>query len=163
MRRAAANLAAVAVLAAAIALTAGWVAGHWRTRYLWLNPTAPAGVTVANDCFVLWVDLPAQSWAVRPRSSTGDVFRLFPDGADGPHLPGLLGTDRARGWSRVWVRYPPVVAALGLAAAGLWRVGRRPAGRPGQCRRCGYDLRFSPERCPECGERRPTPTTTAEV
>ena len=52
--------------------------------------------------------------------------------------------------------YAAAACALGfgplswLAVLAL-RWARRPRPRAGCCRVCGYDLRASPERCPECG------------
>jgi hypothetical protein len=47
----------------------------------------------------------------------------------------------------MWALPAAVVAAVGVGR--WWR--DRALRRPGHCRACGYDLRATPGRCPECG------------
>jgi hypothetical protein len=69
------------------------------------------------------------------------------------------------------VRIPPYVLALGLAllpAARFARKGarwglRRKRRAGGLCPACGYDLRASPGRCPECGAVATSPRASATL
>jgi hypothetical protein len=84
---------------------------------------------------------PADDRMFRFRQMTGPVARAGP-------------ASRMESWT---VRLPHWCAATAVAAAELgalaptWRRIKRR--RRGLCLRCGYDLRFSAGRCPECGER----------
>jgi hypothetical protein len=92
--------------------------------------------------------------------------------ADRPSLFGRLGfaTTRAEGvmpdsYDYASASFPLWALALGLAvpptlyARATIRRARRT--RAGYCPRCGYDLRATPDRCPECGT--PVPTSKAGV
>jgi hypothetical protein len=69
--------------------------------------------------------------------------------------PGLVRVSLARsGPFRPLPYWALAACAAALPAAWIWRT-RKSAARSrlsrGLCPTCGYDLRASPERCPECG------------
>jgi hypothetical protein len=62
-------------------------------------------------------------------------------------------TDPAGRWRRiVFPTWPAAVVFAILPGMMLTRaIRRRRRGREGHCAKCGYDLRATPDRCPECG------------
>jgi hypothetical protein len=103
-----------------------------------------------------------------PLSWRSDPSVKYPAG--GPLLPTLswwtrsgfgLSVERPRssgyfgrgGFALVVPDWSLLIAAALLPFAWLFRrwMGARRKAMEGRCRRCGYDLRATPDRCPECG------------
>jgi hypothetical protein len=52
-----------------------------------------------------------------------------------------------------WI--PALVTGAGPLFYIGWRIARRSRSKAGHCAHCGYDLRATPGRCPECGTEPP--------
>jgi hypothetical protein len=84
------------------------------------------------------------------RSAPRFGFERFDELKVSPGKFGQMSFDRWSGWS---IPYWPFAASAAVLPT-MWRIRqlRRAHWRGhGHCRRCGYDLRASRERCPECG------------
>jgi hypothetical protein len=63
-----------------------------------------------------------------------------------------LGPDAAEWTVPLWLPSAVTGALPASRTARLYRAARRRhRARAGRCRACGYDLRATPDRCPECG------------
>jgi hypothetical protein len=94
---------------------------------------------------------PAGTWTYRWISKNNGAMTL-----DQFSLVGLSFTSESAGDSHrieVWLPYWFLMSALATPAAVRFfiRLRRKRRLGPGVCGRCGYDLRATPGRCPECG------------
>lgn len=145
-------LIAVSIVSLAIAAAdaALWVrTRHGPSDYVKIRVTARGNVG-----FLSSGDL------VRFHVSTHDVSADEPSAWERTALVGLGGPKRfdvdyganGVGGHYVGLTMPhwALVAQAAIVPA-LWLWPRRKSRAAGMCKRCGYDLRATPDRCPECG------------
>ena len=113
-----------------------------RRRQIWLtrrpqppNPTHPRWA---------WETTPAERHVTPPSATLGERLGFHHENVTTPGDP--LMQDRT-------VAFPLWLPAAALAALPGVRLVRRLRRRStsGACTRCGYDLRATPDKCPECG------------
>jgi hypothetical protein len=173
------NAATLLSLLLLVAIAALWIRSHWvEDRIDWRRRdglralhTAPGHLVLALD-LANWSGQPPDYYGVKytseaPTPVETDILSMFVLSI-GPRDTFVTWNRAGFGWY-LWRSASPggasiarlVVPLWSLAVAGallpvFWlgmkhhaRVRRRR--RSGLCPHCGYDLRATPERCPECG------------
>ncbi|HZN69698.1 MAG TPA: hypothetical protein VFB66_30770 [Tepidisphaeraceae bacterium] len=152
-----ARRAAAAALAPALLLALFWALSHARYdfdsaagRALLLvtygGESPGAGRLPLESDWDIWTDEPHFSWSHLGCEMHRGKRYVSSHGADGVE-------EWDYGFTVVAIPYwgAMVVAALPAVAWGANAVRRRRRGRGQRCLHCGYDLRATPARCPECG------------
>ena len=137
----------------------GLLVGTLHTLYL---STFPDRVAIGHES---WEDVftaavaNTRRWSASEGEVISDIDSVdsytasrFGFGIDWNVHTGLLRPDRHVHAVRLPLWFATLFTAV-LPALALRRYLRRRRYGPGCCRRCGYDLRATPERCPECGTR----------
>ncbi len=176
------RIASVASLVLVVLLSAAWFRStgvrDWIDLYrggyvtsesghvaFWSNGRLPTGLRKASADVVIpgkFIDAELQRTS-RPGFWRDQGFGFHNFGFTETYLPsagGMMPPPKVVPVFLVVVPYWPPIALLSLVGVATWRgsgwrlrVLRR---RAGLCLACGYDLRESPERCPECGEAKPS-------
>jgi len=183
MKRRLLNLLTAVSLLLGVGTVALWGLSVWRRDVLsrhtsghsWLMSNQPAGLYLA----VSTTDDPQPpepwQWATAPANGpSNDTLARFPSvagiragqfhsgGARGRTYKGSMGRSVVSATTR-FVRVPHwflLTACLPLPVVAVWlRRRRRLRTSAGLCWRCGYDLRATPGRCPECGTAATVSTT----
>jgi hypothetical protein len=159
MRRRLFNLLAALSLLAGIAVAGVWVRSYWKHDYLVLIHGRVSARASSDRGFLSchgWIvrggldGLDKLSWVTSARTSRDGLnLRLF----EWQYTEGDKTDERVS--AKWYLRVPHwSFVALSLPVPTLWLLIRRhrlERKRQGHCRQCGYDLRATPERCPECG------------
>jgi hypothetical protein len=162
----------VLLCAAAVVL---WVRGHIvEDRLVWRNVNGARWVSSAPGHLVIGFEL--ANWSAWPTNGHGVHYESGPPQPVAEHVARMLVLsigprdtfEQRQGMGFGWYRWRPVSRASHFArlvvplwavvvvtgALPLWRAVRtrlRPRRRSGLCHACGYDLRATPDKCPECG------------
>lgn len=168
------HLAAAASVLLLVAAAALWVRSYWRNDYY---KTAARQTCVFTQPGALWFTFADRPYRTRPGYASEPATSAFDRqnrtwALDGrPSTNGYAGYSyRGLGFACFWftqTSYAPpcrftyvgvpmwAVVIVTAVAPALWlrrRQRRRAAARlAGCCAHCGYDLRATPDRCPECG------------
>ena len=135
----------------AVALGACWARSHRTADWLYL-PTRDrtGGLTTMRGRLFIWC-VPRTMFAPPSAGAHTSPFNAWDRHVwFGPQVS-VVGFGYGHSpRSGTLVCVPFWLPCFATAAVGVWCVRRRRE-QPGLCRSCGYDLRASPGRCPECG------------
>jgi len=147
--------AAVSALALVI-LTSAWLLSYWHLA--WDFPGRQCHVFVWQGILEFAYSHKAADSSEIPLTNTFGSFRYFAL----RWLPTYVHT--ARGWSMhlpIWIAVLPFAIAPTLYIVRGNQADRRR--RRGLCMACGYDVRWSGSKCPECGSRVSPPAARART
>ena len=170
MRRKLFNLAAAVSLVLCLAMVALWIRSYWVSDLIMhYGPTQRSVLSNSGSMHFIVTDI--SGLAITSRKTIKHSTRpasLWRTDALAPHDPGVKtnvglagfrwfvsngGVGRtnirtAKRWALTVPHWFIILVAAALPAICLMR---RSQPAPGACKTCGYDLRATPERCPECG------------
>jgi hypothetical protein len=153
-----------------VGIVVGWVASHWHAYGVgWTEPQRLAGVGVTRG-LVAWSEVQQPPGALAffgpvtgprffhssPATTVGPPSNALTTDWDGVLRPvgfGFAQRTPPLTYRRVIVPCWALALLFAVAPAEWFRRRRRQRLRSlqGFCPTCGYDLRASPDRCPECG------------
>ena len=156
MRRTLLNLLTALSLLLCVAACVLWVRSYFVQDVIISSPGEPRSINLHSTCgaFVLIRQTNYIPPVVRHSRDQVAVYASTPAMA---LITFDVGEDRPGGvpWMVVFPQWLVVVVSGALPVARLRRRSRKRRGSHAVCPACGYDLRASPGRCPECGTARP--------
>jgi hypothetical protein len=137
-----------------------WVQSQWYLDYLWVQPHHEHGLQITLARSRIWIattrsgepDMEAESWY-------GTIERISPGLGvySKPWDDGTLGfssgssTVDLRDTTYRYIAFPLWLPAGLFGLPVIIRAARKRRTSSGHCSACDYDLRATPDRCPECG------------